>query len=375
MTRPVSEPYAITMWDFSWLERRWPGAGYEDWDRVLDELAERGYNAVRIDAYPHLVSAGAEDVWELLPQWTENTWGAQSVTNVRVLPELIEFISKAKDRNIGVALSTWFRQDRSDTRMRINTPQALAQVWIDTLEHLDRASLLDNILYVDLCNEFPLPNWAPFLYGIASGAGYRRTDAKMAAWMSQSIEAVRNRYPDLDYTFSFAGQYDDWPAQDVAALDFLEPHIWMALPEVSDYYVKVGYNFEQYSPVGYDNIAARGRSVYLADQERYDHLLFSTIDELARWSFATGKPLVTTECWSVVDYKDWPGLDWDWVMDLNARAVEYAVGTGRWIGIATSNFTGPQFRGVWRDVDWHQRLTSLIRSAPIAADLTTNPSA
>ena len=25
-------PRAITMWDFSWLERRWPGAGYEDWD-------------------------------------------------------------------------------------------------------------------------------------------------------------------------------------------------------------------------------------------------------------------------------------------------------------------------------------------------------
>ena len=21
---------AVTMWDFSWLERRWPGAGYED---------------------------------------------------------------------------------------------------------------------------------------------------------------------------------------------------------------------------------------------------------------------------------------------------------------------------------------------------------
>jgi len=44
------------MWDFSWLERRWPGAGYEDWDKVLDELAERGYNAVRIDAYPHLIA-------------------------------------------------------------------------------------------------------------------------------------------------------------------------------------------------------------------------------------------------------------------------------------------------------------------------------
>ena len=48
-------PRAITMWDFSWLERRWPGAGFEDWDVALDELKERGYNAVRIEAYPHLV--------------------------------------------------------------------------------------------------------------------------------------------------------------------------------------------------------------------------------------------------------------------------------------------------------------------------------
>jgi sugar phosphate isomerase/epimerase len=39
------------MWDFSWLERRWPGAGYENWDEALDELTERGYNAVRIDAF------------------------------------------------------------------------------------------------------------------------------------------------------------------------------------------------------------------------------------------------------------------------------------------------------------------------------------
>ena len=31
-------PRAITMWDFSWLERRWPGAGYEDWDQVFTSL-------------------------------------------------------------------------------------------------------------------------------------------------------------------------------------------------------------------------------------------------------------------------------------------------------------------------------------------------
>ena len=33
----------ITMWDFSWLDWRLPGAGCEDWDVALRELAERGY--------------------------------------------------------------------------------------------------------------------------------------------------------------------------------------------------------------------------------------------------------------------------------------------------------------------------------------------
>lgn len=33
-------PRCLTMWDFSWIERRWPGAGYEDWPMILDELRE-----------------------------------------------------------------------------------------------------------------------------------------------------------------------------------------------------------------------------------------------------------------------------------------------------------------------------------------------
>ncbi|MFN5560701.1 MAG: cellulase-like family protein, partial [Opitutaceae bacterium] len=44
----LPHPIGIAMWDFSWLERRWPGAGYEDWDIAVGELADRGYDAVRI---------------------------------------------------------------------------------------------------------------------------------------------------------------------------------------------------------------------------------------------------------------------------------------------------------------------------------------
>jgi hypothetical protein len=80
-------------------------------------------------------------------------------------------------------------------------------------------------------------------------------------------------------------------------------------------------------------------------------------------------PLATTECWGVVDYKDWPLLNWDWVKDMCALGVETAAATGRWSVVATSNFCGPQFAGMWRDVAWHQRLTQLVKRSRLDAEL------
>ena len=40
----VKKPLAITMWDSSWLRRRYAGGGFESFDTALDELVERGYN-------------------------------------------------------------------------------------------------------------------------------------------------------------------------------------------------------------------------------------------------------------------------------------------------------------------------------------------
>ncbi|MGH9584763.1 MAG: cellulase-like family protein, partial [Bryobacteraceae bacterium] len=121
--REIKRPLAITMWDFSWLERRWPGAGYEDWDRILDQLAARGYNAVRIDAFPHLVAAAPDREWELIPVWSVQDWGSPAKNRVQVQPALNRFIRKCADRNMRVALSTWFRQDTGNTRMHIHTPR------------------------------------------------------------------------------------------------------------------------------------------------------------------------------------------------------------------------------------------------------------
>ncbi len=354
----LTRPMAITMWDFSWLERRWPGAGYEDWDQALDELAERGYDAVRIDAYPHLVAADPHKVWELIPCWNQQDWGSPALNRVQVLPALIEFIQKCADRKMKVGLSTWFREDRDNVRMHLADGISHGLAWIKTLDHLKEAGLLEHLLYVDLCNEWPLDCWAPFFKN--PGGGWEWRHASCQSWMEQAIGAIREVYPRIPLTFSL------WPDKafqkgDLPYFDFLEPHIWMA--QQSEFYAKVGYAYERFDSKGYENVARHAEPLYRSNPEFWQTQLRNCILWNAEISRNTGFPLITTECWGIVDYKDWPLLDWGWVKEVCAAGVETAAETGRWAAIATSNFCGPQFRGMWRDVDWHRRLTGLIHSS------------
>lgn len=60
----------------------------------------------------------------------------------------------------------------------------------------------------------------------------------------------------------------------------------------------------------------------------------------------------------------WPGAGYeDWILELNAIGIKAAASTGRWAGMATSNFCGPQFHGMWREKEWHQKMTDIIRQS------------
>ena len=43
-------------------------------------------------------------------------------------------------------------------------------------------------------------------------------------------------------------------------------------------------------------------------------------DAFAEGSRKIKMPLITPECWAIVDDKDWPLLKWNWVKDLCATA-------------------------------------------------------
>jgi hypothetical protein len=348
------------MWDFSWLERRWPGAGYEDWDRALDELQERGYDAVRIDAYPHLLANDPGRTWELVSDstWTVWDWGSPGRIKVQPLRPLEEFLAKCHARGIAVALSTWFRQDVDNVRLQIGSPEALAQVWLRTLELLRKAGLAEQLLSVDLCNEFPGDKWAPFFKNGTDSAWNGTTDLAVA-YMREAVGHFKTVEQALPCTVSFAGcdlaQRVDW-----SFLDFLEPHVW--LPQAgSGFYDQVGYWYQGRDTSGLEALAAKAEPLYRSDPAKWQRFLTDRIAVWAETARRAKRPLMTTECWGPVDYKDWPGLDWGWVKELCEVGTREASASGCWFALATSNFCGPQFHGMWRDVDWHRRMTEVIR--------------
>ncbi len=356
------EPLAITMWDFSWLERRWPGAGYEDYDQILDELKERGYDAVRIDVYPHLVYNDPYKEYELIPHWNTHDWGSPDYVKISVEPYLTEFVTKCKERDIKVALSSWWREDIGRSYDVITSPEMLAKVWLSVLDLLNKNGLLDAVCYVDLTNEWTLDEWTPYKKGLGGWAS-----EESIHWMRTSINLLKEKYPDLKYTFSFTGEVKEQTKHwgDITMLDCLDQHIWMVNYNNEEFYNEIDYHYESFDPVGYQKVAKYAEKLYREKPEYWIEGLKKQIKHAAEWSKHSKKPLITTECWGLVTYKDWPLLNWNWILDLCEIGTREAAATGRWVAISTSNFCGPQFVGMWREVAWHKKLTDIIHNSKI----------
>ena len=369
-------PLAITMWDFSWIERQWDGAGFESWEQALDELVERGYDAVRIDPFPHLISADREKEWLLLPVWYANDWGSPYKIRVKLMPALMEFISLCLKKRIKVALSSWFREDADNVRMGLSTPEAMAKCWIDTLGLIDEAGLMDAILYVDLCNEFPGDFWAPYFRNDPPWMTWScwHTDAAMD-YMKTSVELVRQAYPQLPLCYSFDGDNTHhYREKDLSFMDFAEHHIWMTKLNAQQFYNEVGRAKDgRFTEEAYHLLSDHALRVYEGKKEYWQQLLVDGIKTLATDVKAAGLPLATTECWGITDYKDFPMLPWGWVKELCELGVQTACETGQWALIATSNFAAPQFCGMWRDIAWHRRLTDLIHMSKLPEELKNSP--
>lgn len=69
-----------------------------------------------------------------------------------------------------------------------------------------------------------------------------------------------------------------------------------------------------------------------------------------------------TEGWGPIGWYDHPDLNWEWVKESTEICVNLAKKHNEYKFICTSNFTHPQFKGLWEDVKWHKRITKIIKN-------------
>ena len=241
------------------------------------------------------------------PVWSVEDWGSPALNKIVIQPALNTFIGKCKERKIKVGLSSWFRQDVDDVRMQIKVPEIMAEQWIKTIMSIENEGLLDAILYVDLCNEWPGEFWAPYFKNTPpelTWGGWHTEES--LSWMKKSAELVKQAFPDIPLTFSFDANEDELKTQGCLLLDFLEPHIWMAHQNGEEFYEAMDNKNEVFNNKGYEAMVRNGKKVYNEKKAYWNKLLRDKIEAVARVSREDNQALMTTECWAVVNYKDWP---------------------------------------------------------------------
>ena len=300
------ERFAVAMWEYSWLTQRYGKQNeYMDWGKVLDELVERGYNCVRIDAQPHLIARGPDgelkQEFNMLPIPERFMRGHHEEVTVNPRQSVVEFMRKAKERGRYVGLSSWYSDDASHRKLMISSPEDYVRMWTEPLDLLAAANLLDVVVWVDVCNEFPLPMWTPRAFRDILGDEDQLDDAslivvlesewkatsidRLGQWLTESITGIREKYPSLKYTFSFCGPGSaNIVRADACALDLAEVHLWTT--DDAEWQAETRELESQLVPYpeGQRAFVEHVMSLYLANRERCRQILDERTDFWLRWA-------------------------------------------------------------------------------------------
>lgn len=359
----------ILMWDQAFLWRHYPGGSYEDYDLVLAQTLDRGYNTVRLDPLPQWVNLKDPNA---IVRWNDPGQPFMPWARIREIEGpvgrwLIDFMAALKVRELCYTLSCWWQRESDGPQMLYPYPACnvdAAEIWVEYLEQWERRFGFDGLLYVDIHNENPY-----FIKGyrekIAAYTGHNWGDdmsaflPEQAAYLTEDINAamkiMQRAFPQLRFTTSIHGDIR-WTD---LALDFdcLDVHFyvdsdnrWKNRTGMHDHLKHLMTSDHWYKEFS-DRCAATHHAVapMLRAMQRDKLMTF------AEWAQRRGMPLTTSESWASWFYIDHPDLDWGWLLDWAAKSVEDAIDARMW-GWTPHNYGQPQFAN-WNDVAWHQRLT------------------
>ncbi len=375
-------PLAIAMWDTGWLTRHAQYDSMEDWDKCLDELVERGYNAIRIDAFPHLVAPDSQGRIHdsFLRQPGEGSlaepWRNQTSIYLSPRAGLLEFLPKCRERGVRVGLSTWYPDVNCGRHCDARGLTGFTRVWHETLAFLAEHGLADDLLYVDLLNEYPFAHGFQWLKNELelmrapdqlSWTWPRDKVEFLSTFADRALKELKAKWPDLPFLFSFsyAGTREDrmWSLLDLTEYQLLDCHMWAVNSPFGD---ESGYWSNLHKRRGPDN-------AFMPGQKQLNEAWTHGQDEVRAWlkDLATDAkaqaethdiPIGNTEGWGPIVWRDHPHLNWDFVKQCGMIGARIGANLGYAFN-CSSNFTHPHFSGLWADVDWHREVTDIIKGS------------
>ena len=256
---PISQtknPLAIAMWDFSWILRHHRYGEFENWDKVLKELVERGYNAVRIDAMPQFIAADTNgsiktEFRSVKENWNPAVWGNDYTMSFSAREALLEFLPKCEKYGVKVGLASWFLRHGTERQEIFMEEGGLLRAWDETIQFLQANNLLGNVIYVDILNEYP--NWHG--YDWLKKELDNRSDIKQFKmdnpdanlpdfedsqkegnplkelfyndFINTTLKSLKSKYPNLDF-FASLDSAMELDHIDLSNFDALDYHVWFA---------------------------------------------------------------------------------------------------------------------------------------------------
>ena len=360
----------LAMWDQAFLLRHIPGGSFEDYDRVLDEAVERGYNTLRLDPLPQILDLSHPEVVLSFPDPNRPfmPWCWDTAVEGPVGVWLIEFMEKLLRRGLNYTLSAWWFSNTSvnnrfpDGTKAPKTHLEAAGLWVALLQEWERRFGFNGLVYVDLANEVPyfLPGFMDRFQaetGSAWGEPARFSPGQvnfLAKELSAGIGLLQREFPFLRFTASIHGdqRWLDVPLE----FDCLDVHFYSdadprwtrrtRFQELMGILMTENGWHKDFSDRCTDT--AQAIAPMLRAHQR------GILSAFSAWSELHGMPLTTSESWASWYYIDSPDLDWRWLLDWAEWSVEDAIDFNMW-GWTPHNYVQPQFAN-WQDVRWHQRL-------------------
>ncbi len=383
----LKKPAAIAMWDYSWILRHHRYGEFENWNKVLEELAERGYNAIRMDAMPQFVAANTDgkidsNFRNVKDGWKPSLWGNDYTMSFNPREALLEFLPKCKKHGIKVGLATWFMPHGTVRKDIFMEEGGLVRAWDETLAFLESHNLFDNVMYVDLLNEYP--NWHG--YDWFKNEMNKRSDIKQFKldnpnanvpdgkvkkskgnplkqqfyidFINSTIITLKAKYPELEF-FTSLDSGMDLKRIDLSNFEALDYHVWFAhsgkIPGLGDI-------SSRNQTLDYKQIYTKLKDYWKENRDSLIKWMDGRITDIANAAVQHNIVCGNTEGWGPIFWFDHPELDWRWVKESGDICVDLALKHDNYKFICTSNFTHPQFKGMWEDVSWHQQITNRIKT-------------